>query len=167
LVSANAKDVVMSGCHVLLIRQPDVLSASHVIGRRSGKMPEIGEVKRGTDIGYRNSVKYIYHACIDCGKARWVQYIHKKPITIRCIQCANKLHKNRMLGASNPQWKGGRKKIVGGYIAVWVNPDDFFHPMADCRNCVLEHRLVMARKLGRCLHPWEVVHHKGIRYQGV
>ena len=43
---------------------------------------------------------------------------------------------------------------------VKVSPTDFFHSMADKQDYILEHRLIMAKHLKRCLLPWEVVHHK-------
>ena len=57
--------------------------------------------------------------------------------------------------------------IKDDYRLICLNPTDFFFPMADKRGYVLEHRLVMAKHLGRCLQSWELVHHKGIRYTGI
>jgi hypothetical protein len=63
-------------------------------------------------------------------------------------------------GADNPFWKGGRVRTTQGYLKI-LCPD---HPYADCNGYVLEHRLVMEKKLGRYLMPWEIPHHKnGVR----
>jgi hypothetical protein len=57
-------------------------------------------------------------------------------------------------GELHPDWKGGTK-ISKGYRYIY-QPD---HPFRRHGNYVLEHRLVMEQKLGRYLHPKEVVHH--------
>ena len=45
-----------------------------------------------------------------------------------------------------------------------MQSDDFFFSMADKSRYVLEHRLIVAKALGRCLHRWEIVHHLGTKY---
>jgi transposase-like protein len=57
-------------------------------------------------------------------------------------------------------WKGGTKITSDGYRTVWIPPHDPLAVMRQKAGTVLEHRLVMARSLGRPLHSYETVHHK-------
>ena len=138
-------------------------------------MIAIGEVKRAKEIGYKTTYKYIWQACVDCGKERWVQLVRGIPRQNRCQACtnrnpiniANKLKKLIPLkGKDSPTWRGGRHKDLHGYIHIKIQSDNYFHPMLSKSGYVLEHRLVMAKKIGRCLQSWEIVHHKGIRHSG-
>lgn len=124
---------------------------------------QLGEIKKGTDIGYKTPHKYSWQVCPDCGKERWVQFRKGYPISLRCLTCENKTRR----GGKHSNWKGGRMKDTKGYIRIQLSPDDFFYPMANKVGYVLEHRLVMAKHLGRCLQTWEIVHHEGIRYSGI
>lgn len=54
---------------------------------------------------------------------------------------------------------GNRFVDEKGYVLVRLAKDDPYYPMADNRGYVYEHRLMMARELGRCLEDWEIVHH--------
>ena len=136
-------------------------------------MPAIGETRKGRELGRKDSGRYIWHACEICGKERWVQIRirHGGFVKVRvCSSCKG----GTIAGAKSPFWKGGRYKKGSGYVVVYVKADDFFFPMANRTRgrsahryggYVQEHRLVMARKLGRCLHPWEIVHHlNGVKH---
>jgi hypothetical protein len=73
---------------------------------------------------------------------------------------ARKKNSEANSGAKSSKWKGGRRPASNGY--VWVYSPS--HPFKSCQNRVLEHRLVMEKKLGRFLTKKEVVHHiNGIR----
>jgi len=61
---------------------------------------------------------------------------------------------------NNPEKVYGRIKIKGGYVRVKIFPSNFFYPMARKDGWLLEHRLIVAKRLGRCLHSWEIIHHK-------
>ncbi len=121
-------------------------------------MPNIGEIKRGLDIGYYTDAKYIWVACAECGKERWVHLVKNKPQTRLCQKCSGVISGLANRGTNNPAWKGGRNKFLG-YIRIKLYSDDFFYPMAKQDGYVMEHRLVMAKQLGRNLHPWEIIHH--------
>ena len=59
-------------------------------------------------------------------------------------------------GKDHYAWKGGRLKTTKGYIDIYIPG----HPHARGGKYVLEHRLVMEKKLGRYLERYEIVHHK-------
>lgn len=120
--------------------------------------PYFGEVRKSC--GYR----YMWQACADCGMGRWV-VTNKEgiPRHTRCYLCAMK----KQRGKNNPNWQGGKIR-QGGYVMILLEPTDFFYSMAGKNGYVMEHRLIMAKHLGRCLQEWEKVHHKdGIRDHNV
>jgi len=66
-------------------------------------------------------------------------------------------HLNRSkahMGNKGQNWKGGKSKRENGYVLIWKPK----HPQAK-NGYVLEHRLVMEKKIGRYLKSKEVVHH--------
>lgn len=121
-------------------------------------MTQIGEIKRGSELGKAYYNKFIWHACVDCGRERWEEILGGQPRYLRCRRCGDKLRGNQ--GANNPRWKGGRFKQRQGYILIRLYPDDLYYSMANSHHYVFEHRLIMAEHLGRSLEQYEKVHHK-------
>lgn len=68
----------------------------------------------------------------------------------------------KMTGENNPAWKGGvtLKRDKGNYIGPkYVRCPPEFLQMARKDGYVMEHRLVLAKVIGRCLTRTEAVHH--------
>ena len=123
-------------------------------------MTMIGTIKKGTEIGYKGKIYYIWSACLDCGKERWTHCVKEKPESDYCYPCGRK---RRIFprGKDSSNWTGGRIVDTRGYVQVYVAAEDVYRPMTTRNRCyVPEHRLVMAKHLARCLLTSEIVHHK-------
>lgn len=90
----------------------------------------------------------------------WATHAHKSRAAWTAASLAS--YREKMTGANNPAWKGGvtLKRAKGNYIGPRYTrcPPDLL-PMARKDGYVMEHRLVMARHLGRTLARSEIVHH--------
>lgn len=115
---------------------------------------KIGQIANAKEIGYAGTAKYIWDACPDCGKERWVMFPQRGK---RCRRCSNPARGRSM--DKHPLWRGGTSSS-GKYKLVKLAYNNPYYPMANKRGYVFEHRLILAKHLGRCLKPWEIVHHK-------
>jgi hypothetical protein len=88
--------------------------------------------------------------------------IAKKIGTSQClisrILRSKGINKGVRSGENHPHWKGGVLDF-GGYNAELISKKDPMFCMANSMGYVMQHRVVMARHLGRPLQKTETVHH--------
>lgn len=90
----------------------------------------------------------------------WKQHAHKAA-RARTAQ-GRASYRKKMSGPSNPAWKGGvtYRHRKGNYVQVrYVRAPKWAKLMARKDGYVMEHRLVMAKRIGRTLLRVETVHH--------
>ena len=127
------------------------------------KTPRIKQLWELGGVQIKNGHACKLITCPQCGRQRWVRLRHiiRDSFAGLCWLCNNKKYcKENNRGKKSRLWKGSRHRDKNGYILVRLYPEDFFFPMAGYGGRIREHRLIMAKHLGRCLHPWEIVHHK-------
>lgn len=143
-------------------------------------MSDVGAISRRDKEGLRGRGKIVWSACPECGAERWVPL---KTPAVLCRSCGGKRAINRpelrnashssdctchrckatrgeLTKEANPWWKGGKRVHKSGYIYILIDEDDPMRCMAGREAIVFEHRLVMARHIGRPLTDNETVHHR-------
>ena len=118
--------------------------------------PKIGDITTATVLGLSGFMFMYYDPCVKCGSPHWVRKTSKGTY---CRRCAPKSIGHRQGRESCAKY------TTSGYVYVYVEKEDPMRPMAKKDGWVLEHRLVVARRIGRPLTRVEVVHHvNGIRH---
>jgi hypothetical protein len=125
-------------------------------------------------LGWKLRCRIVWSACPECQREKWVPLKWDGAL---CGKCSVRLKAQpkgaaakkpgnieRQRGAKNHAYRGGRKQATGGYVYVLTDPSDVIAAaMTGSIPYVLEHRLVMARAIGRPLHQYEEVHHRNGR----
>lgn len=112
--------------------------------------PRIGDTAQAKVLSYAGRGVMYFAPCSGCGKGHWVRSKDKNQVCVHCVPKA--------VGSNHPRWSGGHR-VKHGYVLVHLEKGDPMRAMADRSGWVLEHRLVVARLLGRLLQQGEIVHH--------
>ena len=134
--------------------------------RLNKRMDAGRESQYASERGYSPKVDYLMYKdqCPECESEVWRRWQYLGKI---CRVCSNKHHSEQLkaqVGPKHPRYKGYMKRHAG-YVMIKLAEDDPFICMASKRDrYVFEHRLVMARHLGRPLESWEIIHHLGVRH---
>jgi hypothetical protein len=134
-----------------------------------------GELTKNKNPNFRHGKNCYPNYCLDCGKL-----IDKCGRSIRCPKCEHIAHPNfkgkkhtkanlKIIGKKSKakftkefikrvytdRFKGTKHRSINGYILV----KSYSHKDRNNHDDVLEHRLVMEKKIGRRLKKKEIVHH--------
>ena len=118
--------------------------------------PNVGDLATAKSIGRMGRAIHVWESCPMCDHERWI----KRNTSGTCCQTC--MHPPTHIGSDNPRWNPTKRTITKSGIRLNLTPDHPYFAMAHkCSKdyAVLEHRLLMAEHLSRCLKPWEVVHH--------
>jgi hypothetical protein len=112
-----------------------------------------GDIARGSSIGLHNHSNYKLVLCDHCTMPYWVILRKGKQVSTKCKSCTNQQNAMKL-------FTNGEHTKISGYIEVKAPDIEFIKPMVPQNGWILQHRLIMALHLCRCLHKWEHVHHK-------
>ncbi|MAF43083.1 MAG: hypothetical protein CMI54_02790 [Parcubacteria group bacterium] len=66
-------------------------------------MPQLGELRKAREVGHKGTSKYIWNACLDCRKERWIKATREQPTSQRCRSCALKHFRQPNIGNKHPR----------------------------------------------------------------
>lgn len=124
--------------------------------RRAGVRPTVGRPKFWTD-ERRQQVLDGHASGLSQQEIASQLGVHQTMVS-RVLMAAG-VRRSRLNRESHGSWRGGRCIDNAGYVIVLLTPDDAWLFPDRVTPYVLEHRLVMARSMGRPLLASETVHH--------
>jgi hypothetical protein len=135
--------------------------------KREGIFEKRYRPNRLISVDKERDIIYLYsegYNCVELGEKFKVSSTCIRDILKRNNITIREPHKSRrpidQKGSNSNAWKGGRRQAYNGYILIYVSPEDSLRCMTNGNGSYVgEHRIVMARYIGRPLTSKESVHH--------